>query len=159
MRNVVNIAVVLTVLTLAAAAEDHNSVVITFKDGHQQSYPLSDIASIQVKTPTKTTSVALPIVPGAGSVGHFLGKWKVGDGGGNTFYITLERDGQARKTIGSSRGTWIVENGEAHISWDDGWHDAIRKTANGYEKVAYRPGSSFSDAPDNVASAKSLEPI
>ena len=159
MRNLVKIAVTLGVLTLAAAAaEDRNSVVITFKDGHQQSFPLSEVARIQFKSPTKTTAVPLPIVS-PGSAGHFLGRWRCGDGMGGNFIITLDRDGHATKSIGSARGTWTVENGEAHVSWDDGWHDAIRKVGNNYEKVAYGPGKTFSDGPDNTADAKSLDPI
>jgi hypothetical protein len=159
MRNLVLVAFSLIVLTLAAgAADDKNSVVITFKDGHQQSFPLSDISRIQFKTPSKTTSVALPI-SSSGSAGHFLGRWRCGDGQGNNFIITLDREGHATKSIGSAHGIWTVENGEAHVSWDDGWHDAIRKVGNSYEKVAYGPGKTFSDAPDNRAEAKSLDPI
>jgi len=136
MRNLVLVAFALIMLTLAAgAADDKNSVVITFKDGHKQSFPLSDISQIQVRTPSKTTSVPLPIASLSGSAGHFLGRWRVGDGAGNHFIITLDRDGHATKSIGSTRGTWLVENGEAHVSWDDGWHDAIRKIGNNYEKV------------------------
>lgn len=159
MRNQVLVTLTLIVLTLAAAAaDDKNSVVITFKDGHQQSYPLSEVSRIQFKTPSKTTSVALPI-SAAGSAGHFLGRWRCGDGAGHNFIITLDREGHATKSIGSARGTWVVENGEAHVSWDDGWHDAIRKVGNNYEKVAFGPGKTFSDDPDNTADAKSLDPI
>src|SRR5262245_32437588 len=159
MRNFVIIALSLIVLTLAASAADNkDSVVITFKDGHQQSFPLSEVSKIQLKNSGKTTSVPLPIASTA-SAGHFLGRWRCGDGQGHNFIITLDRDGHATKSIGSSRGTWVVENGEAHVSWNDGWHDAIRKNGNGYEKVAYGPGKTFSDAPDNTADAKSLDPI
>lgn len=161
MRNFLKIVIALGTVTFSLWAADNNrgSVVITFKDGHQQSFPLSDVARIQLKTPTKTTSLALPPEPFSASAGHFLGKWRVGDGQGNNFTITLDHNGRASKSIGSGHGSWVVENGEAHISWDDGWHDAIRKVANGYEKVAYGPGKTFSDKPDNVTDAKSLEPI
>ena len=50
--------------------------------------------------------------------GRFLGKWKVGNGLGGFFYITLERDGIARKTFGSPHGTWVVVDEEARITWD-----------------------------------------
>jgi hypothetical protein len=151
-----------TILGCAAssvAQADHDALVITFKDGHQQTLPTSDIAHIEFKTSGKTTPVAMPFTPSSGSSGHFLGKWRVGNGMGGTFLITLERNGQATKTIGENHGTWRVENGEAHISWDDGWHDSIRKTGSKYEKAAYGPGKSFSDKPDNVAEASSLDPI
>jgi len=111
MRNLVKIALALGVLTLVArAADDKNSVVITFKDGHQQSFPLSEVSKIQFKTPSKTTSVPLPI-SSSGSAGHFMGRWRCGDGQGRNFIITLDRDGHATKSIGSAHGTWTVENG------------------------------------------------
>lgn len=160
MRTFLGLSILLAAVSFPAwAADSRGSVVITFKDGHQQSFPLSEVSRIQLKTATKTTSVALPAEPFSASAGHFMGKWRVGDGNGRDFTITLDHDGHASKSMGSSRGTWVVENGEAHISWDDGWHDAIRKVDKGYEKVAFGPGKSFSDKPDNVTDAKSLEPI
>ena len=54
------------------------------------------------------------------------------------FFITLDDDGTARKTLGASHGTWTLVDGEARISWDDGWHDVIRKVGGKHEKVAYR---------------------
>jgi hypothetical protein len=152
-------ALVVAAGTLPAAAADRDSVVITFKDGHQQSYPLADVAHVEIKSGGATTPVKLPQVASSGSVGHFLGRWRVGDGSGSTFIITLERNGSAHKSIGSNRGTWTVEDGEAHIVWDDGWRDAIRRNGDKYEKVAYRPGSTFSGTPDNTTGAKSLDPI
>ena len=49
-------------------------------------------------------------------------------------------------------------NGEARISWDDGWHDAIRKAGSKHEKVAFEPGRSFTDEPSNVTDAKNTNP-
>ena len=88
---------------------------------------------------------------------HFVGKWQVGEGNGSTFYITLERDGKARKSLGPPHGTWTVVDGEARISWDDGWHDVIRKVGATHEKRAYEPGRSFDDSPSNLTAAKNLE--
>jgi hypothetical protein len=51
-----------------------------------------------------------------------------------------------------------MADGEARISWDDGWHDAIRKVGTKHEKVAYEPGKSFSDTPSNVTTARNTEP-
>src|ERR1044071_5857400 len=88
MRNFVIITLSLMVVTLAAsAADDKNSVVITFKDGHQQSFPLSEVSKIQLKNAGKTTSVPLPISSSA-SAGHFLGRWRCGGGQGHNFIIT-----------------------------------------------------------------------
>jgi hypothetical protein len=133
----------------SSPADDQNSLVITFKDGRQKSYSMSDIARIEVTTPTRSA------VRTRGQ-NHFLGKWKVGDGAGSTFYITLKEDGVAEKTLGATHGTWVVVNNEARISWDDGWHDAIRKAGSGFEKAAYR--HKFTDDPDNVTKAEMVEP-
>jgi hypothetical protein len=87
-----------------------------------------------------------------------VGKWEVGDGNGGRFYITLDADGSARKTLGSTHGTWTLVDGEARISWDDGWHDAIRRVGTRHEKVAHEPGKSFNDDPTNVAPAVNTHP-
>jgi hypothetical protein len=127
-----------------------NAIVITFKDGHQQTFSLADITRIEFKTEGIATR----------SSASFAGRWKVGTGvGGSTFYITLDPDGKASKTMGSMHGTWTVFGDEARISWDDGWHDVIRKAGNHYEKAAYRPGKSYSDQPDNITGATNTEPL
>jgi hypothetical protein len=180
-RNTVKAFWILAVLVFAvagstaASADEHGSIVIVFKDGHRQNLDVADIARIDFKAPAaivfkdghrstipatdieriefeNTASASWP------SRNHFVGKWEVGDGNGSNFYITLEADGEARKTRGSSHGTWSMVDGEARISWDDGWHDAIRKVGTKHEKVAYEPGKSFSDTPSNVTAAKNTEP-
>jgi hypothetical protein len=134
---------------VSAPKEDQNSLIITFKDGHQKSYLMADIARIELNT-------ASSVVAGKGQ-NRFLGKWKVGDGEGSTFYITLEPDGVARKSIGANHGTWTTVDNEARITWDDGWHDAIRKNGTRYEKAAFAAGKSFTDQPDNVTKAENTE--
>lgn len=133
-----------------AASDDQGKIVIIFKDGHRQSFRVEDVARIEFGESARSTSTA-------GSV-RFVGRWKVGDGAGGTFYITLKPEGKAEKTLGSHDGTWSVVNGEARVSWQDGWHDAIRKVGNKYQKVAFSPGSSFDDEPNNVAQAEYTEP-
>ena len=92
--------------------------------------------------------------------GSFVGRWECGTGAGKaTFFITLDRDGKATKTIGSPNGKWVVKGDEAQITWDDGWHDVIRRAGNHWEKAAYAPGKSFSDTPDNITSANNTEPL
>jgi hypothetical protein len=118
--------------------------IVVIKDGGQQSFPLAEVQSFDFDS----SATSFPM-----GRNHFLGKWKVGEGNGGTFYITLEADGKARKSIGSNHGTWMVVDGEAHISWDDGWHDAIRKVGSKHQKVAFEPGKSFSDEPNNVTDA------
>ena len=135
----------------APAQTDQNAVVITFKDGHQQTFSFSDITRIEFKT-----GAAQP----SRSSSSFIGRWAVGTGlGGGTFYITLEPDGKATKSMGALRGKWSVNGDEARISWDDGWHDVIRRAGNHYEKVAYAPGKSYSDKPDNITTATNTEPL
>ena len=150
-----------------------NSFTIIFKDGHQKTY--ADVTRIEFKNPEAMVltrggreerlslgEVArIDFIPSATfqlGRNHFVGKWKVGTGGGDDFFITLDRSGEARKSMGSSHGTWEVVNGEARISWDDGWHDVIRKRGSKHEKVAYEPGKTFDDAPSNVTDARNTEP-
>jgi len=56
-------------------------------------------------------------------------------------------------------GTDRMFGDEARITWDDGWHDVIRKAGGHWEKAAYAPGKSFSDPPDNITGATRTEPI
>jgi hypothetical protein len=122
-------------------------VVIVFKDGHQQTFRLSEIARIEFGSESSAAS--------ASGSAHFLGVWKVGigDGSQGTFLITLKPDGVAEKTIGSKTGKWTVVNGEARCHWDDGWTDVIRKVGGRWEKAAYSPGSSLDGEPSGVAEA------
>ena len=140
------------------STEDGGSVVIVFKDGHQQSIPVSVIAAMEFKSASGVvTPIATP-APLVPSKRHFVGKWLVGKGNGDSFYITLEENGEATKSIGAAHGTWVYVDGEARITWDDGWHDAIRKVGSKHEKFAYAPGKSFLDSPTNVTEARNAHP-
>jgi hypothetical protein len=137
----------------SSAKADQDAIVITFKDGHQQTFSLGDVAKIEFHT---AASQPVSRIDRA----TLAGKWKVGTGAGmGTFYITLAADGTATKSMGSSRGTWEMVGSEARISWDDGWHDVIRKTGSRYEKAAYAPGRPLTESPSNVASAERTEPM
>ena len=131
------------------AGDEQHTLVIVFKDGHQQTFAMADVARIEFRSPASQSSAGR---------GRFLGKWRVGDGVGGHFFVTLEPSGEASKSIGVAHGTWIVVDGEARISWDDGWHDAIRKVGEKYEKVAFSPEKSFSDSPSNVTDAQNTTP-
>lgn len=184
MRGLIRVVAVSVLFLLAFAgavakpspADDRNSVVIVFKDGHRQSFAVAEIARMDFKAPAVIvykdghqekfspseisriefgSSSFSEMMPGRG---HFVGKWEVGEGNGGNFYITLDADGDARKTLGASHGTWMLVNGEARISWDDGWHDVIRKVGSKHEKLAYEPGKSFDDAPSNVTAARNTQP-
>src|SRR5579864_6116105 len=183
MRGLVRVVAVFGILLLActwavgtpAAADDRNSVVIVFKDGHRQSFAMAEVARMDFKAPSVIVykdghrqkfsasdiasiefgNSASEMMPGRG---HFVGKWEVGQGNGSNFFITLDADGDANKTLGSSHGTWTLVDGEARISWDDGWHDVIRKVGGKHEKLAYEPGKSFDDTPTNVTAARNTNP-
>jgi hypothetical protein len=109
---------------------------------------MSEIARIEF-----TDAGALTVGPD-----YFLGKWEAGDGSGGNFFIKLEPNGEASRSIGAGHGIWTVVGDEARISWDDGWHDVIRKIGDKHEKLAFAPGATFSDKPENVTNARKLEP-
>jgi hypothetical protein len=159
-----------------AAADDRASVVIVFKDGHRQSFAATEISRIDFKAPSvvfkdghqekiATADIArIEFDPVEGTAmmpsrAHFIGKWEVRMGpDSGTFFITLEANGDAKKTHGEEHGTWTLVDGEARIAWDDGWHDIIRKVGAKHEKVAFAPGRSFDDAPSNVTTARNTNP-
>lgn len=162
------------IATQVASADDRDSVVITYKDGHHQSLATDQIARIDLKAPAtimykdghreKITAAIESIEFSdsgmsdiAPSRSHFFGKWEVGQGNGSNFYIVLEANGSARKSIGAEHGTWTLVDGEARIAWDDGWHDVIRKVGSKHEKLAFEPGKSFSDDPSNVTAARNTQ--
>ncbi len=133
--------------------EFKSGLTLVFRDGRQQSVPLADISRIEFNAQRGESQFGR---------NYFLGKWEVGTGvGGSKFFIILEPNGQAKKTLGSIHGTWAFVDGEARITWDDGWHDAIRKVGSKHQKFAYEPGKTFSDSPSNVTDARNTtaEPI
>jgi hypothetical protein len=148
-----------TLIQVAAAAPPKTTsgaIVIVFKDGHRQSFNLSDVDRVEFAGTSEASADSFNSrVP---SRGRFVGKWECGDGQGNDFYITLNEDGTAYRSIGDIRGHWEYVDGEARVTWDDGSHDAIRKYGSQFLKFAYGPRKSFTDDPDNVAHARSATP-
>ncbi len=138
----------------AASKDSSGAIVIVFKDGHRQSFNLSDIDRVEFAGGASSASADSYRVP---SRGRFIGKWECGDGQGNNFYITLNENGTAYRSIGDMNGRWEYVDGEAHVTWEDGAQDAIRKTGARYFKFAYGAGKSFIDDPDNVAHARNTE--
>ena len=138
----------------AAQKNAPGTIVIVFKDGHRQSFNLSEIDRIEfsgggnLAAPGESSSAGQP------SRGRFLGKWEVGDGTGNSFYITLNEDGTALRSLGNVHGHWVYVDGEARATWDDGAQDAIRKVGAQFQKFAYAAGKSFTGDPDNVTNAR-----
>jgi len=134
--------------------EFSKGTMLVKQGGHQESIPVANIVRIEFNS---AAAKSLPL-----GRNHFIGRWEFGTGvGSQTFFVTLNRDGTAHKTIGSHSGTWTVVDGEARIKWDDGWTDVIRKVGDKHQKFAYEEGKSLNDEPSNVTDAKTLnsEPI
>lgn len=88
---------------------------------------------------------------------EFAGKWEIGKTATNpkaTFVMTLRADGTASKShVPSSTGRWQVVGGEARVVWSEGWRDIIRPAGDGYQKIAFRPGTDFDSPPSNTDTA------
>ena len=155
-------------------ADEHSPIVIVYKDGHRQSLAGSEVQRIEIKAPAaivykdghrdkisgeieRIEFSDFDLNSKAPGRTHFIGKWEVGQGNGAHFFITLQADGRARKTLGSPHGTWTLLDGEARITWDDGWHDVIRKVDGKHEKRAYEPGKSYDDPPANITPARNIQ--
>src|SRR5579863_5509222 len=125
MRKSVSGFVALGALALAVAvatAQNHGNksapsqIVIVFKDGHRQTFNFADIARLEFSGSgaVPVTDVG-PTPAGTPPRGHFFGKWEVGDGSGGTFYITLDDNGGAWRSLRRVHGRWVYVNGEARI--------------------------------------------
>ena len=168
MRKIICVAALLAALCLsipgslaktpATPKSGTGTIVIVFKDGHRQSFSLGDIERVEFPVgleaagSTGTTGSVMPTRE------HFLGKWEVGEGNGNYFFITLKDSGDAERSLGDIHGKWVYVDGEARVTWDDGAQDAIRKVGSKHEKFAYEAGKSFTDKPANVTSARNTTP-
>jgi hypothetical protein len=174
---IILVALAIGSLGQAGSRDAHGSLIVVMKDGRRQTIPVAEITKIEFKdadivvfrdggqksfrmSETQSfefdTSASTAFTPGWN---HFVGKWRVGQGpGAGDFYITLGANGEAHKTLGADHGIWKVVDGEARIAWDDGWHDVIRKVGTKHEKVAFEPGKSFSEKPNNVTAAVNTSP-
>jgi len=163
MNGIPRFSVAVAALCLAASAlhaappqkPSPGTIVIVFKDGRRQVFNLADVDRVEFGAAVASNESS---PAGAPSRGRFLGKWEVGDGSGNTFYITLYDDGHAYRSLRDVGGHWQYVDGEARITWDDGAQDAIRKTGSQYQKFAYSAGKLFTDEPDNVTAAHNTSP-
>ena len=169
MRLFVGVAGLATMLSFAASGyavtpsspkSGSGAIVIVFKDGHRLSYKLSEIERVEFPASAdvaadKDKAPANSQLP---SRTRFLGKWEVGDGMGSTFTITLEDNGDAWRSWNHEHGHWVYVDGEARVTWADGWQDVIRKVGTYYQKFAYKAGRSVTDTPDNVDSARMSSP-
>jgi hypothetical protein len=148
-----SVAVVLVLAVLPACAQSSSdTVVIVFKDGHRQTVKLADIERMEFSGPVPSGLLSYP----GPSRQHFLGKWQVGEGNGETFSITLRDDGTALRSLGDEHGTWQYVNGEAEIRWNDGSNDCIRKVGAWYKKFWYDTDQAFNGTPHNVTDARNV---
>jgi hypothetical protein len=141
---------------LSAQTSGPNSLVVVFKDGHRQTLNLDAIERLEFPS---SVPAGLIHTPGP-SRARFLGKWEVGEGNGENFTIVLNDDGTALRSMDAgldrAHGTWKYVDGEAQITWNDGWQDCIRKVGAWYRKFAYSQGKTFHDQPDNITNARNL---
>jgi hypothetical protein len=165
MRKFIGVGGLVAICLLAVAAgnaappkSSSGTIVLVFKDGHRQTFNLSDIERVEFPAAALVSDETATGGPQSPPRGHYAGRWECGDGNGSTFYIDLKENGQAWRSIGNVRGRWEYVNGEAHVTWDDGAKDAIRKVGSHYEKSAYEAGKSFSDHPANVTNARLTNP-
>src|SRR5436190_5566805 len=84
-----------TFSTANTRIEFSKGAMLVSQAGHQESIPVSNIVRIDFNA---SASKSLPL-----GRNHFVGKWEFGTGVGNqTFFVTLERDGHAHKSLGST---------------------------------------------------------
>jgi hypothetical protein len=165
-KTMISAALLLVSLPGAFAASSKSSsgnLVIVFKDGHRQTFNLSEIERVEFPASGSASGASASTdTPSNGQMpvprGRFVGKWEAGDGNGGTFYITLNENGTAHRSINNIYGKWVYSNGEALITWNDGAKDALRKVGNKFQKFAYEAGKSFTDVPANVADAHNTSP-
>ena len=139
----------------AQAGSAGNALVLVFKDGHRQRVNLDQLERLEFPGAVPAGLISTP----GPSRARFFGKWEVGEGNGSNFYITLREDGTAQRVMNGiehERGHWEYKNGEAQVTWDDGWQDCIRKVGSQFKKYAYSEGKSVNGEPDNVTNARNL---
>jgi hypothetical protein len=161
MRKIFSIAIPALAIVFALPASQAqsgpagNTLVLVFKDGHRQRVNLDLLERLEFPGPVPAGLLSTP----GPSRARFLGKWEVGEGNGENFYITLREDGTAERTMNGirhERGQWEYRNGEAQVTWDDGWQDCIRKVGSQFKKYAYSEGKPVTGEPDNVTNARNL---
>jgi hypothetical protein len=134
------------------------SLVVVFKDGHRQTFNLADVDRLEYPGGSMAAADLGAPKSQLTARGRYVGKWQVGDGNGSTFFITLNENGSAYRSLGDMHGKWAYSNGDALITWNDGGGDAIRRVGSRFQKFAYMNGKSFSDSPDNVTEAHNTSP-
>ena len=89
----------------------------------------------------------------------FLCRWHMERSAkGTPFFVKLGDDGGAKRISESNTveesGTWEYVNGEAVITWKDGWTAVLRQTPDGVKRLAYRTTDFNPPRPVEVAKAE-----
>ena len=108
--------------------ERSGTIVIVFKDGHRQTFNLSDIERVEFPAPAVVAERYRPVQSRGASARPLRGQVGMRRRQRRQRSIsTLKESGEAMRSIGDVRGRWDYVNGEARVTWDDGAQDAIRK--------------------------------
>ncbi len=77
----------------------------------------------------------------------FVGQWVIGrDASDRSNTITLRDDSTAIR-LRNGMGTWEVVNGEAHITWPNGWRNILRCERGGVRSYTLHAGATFDNPP------------
>ena len=99
------------------------------------------IGSLVVSSPSEGESPFPPVQPDTPlppNRSGFIGFWEVQKERGAPIYYFLRRGGDAtraepvRRGTDLTQGSWNLVGNEAHLVWDDGSKEVIRKTATGF---------------------------
>lgn len=117
------------------------------------------MSSVRSRFAAAAGGFAIAFIASAPALADSLaGKWKVEDGKGQPFEITLMEDGSATATQGEGlKGKWEEGRGTALINWDSGWSTRIVKKADGYQKLAYDKGVPRDGEPTNTSKAEKVK--
>jgi hypothetical protein len=89
-----------------------------------------------------------------------IGHWKVSDGAGQTYYITLKDDRTASSTLPHhGEGTWSVEKINIRIVWQNRWIDYLVVTEGAVTRVGCAPGDNLEDIPENSSAAVRVDSV
>lgn len=102
----------------------------------------------------------------AAQASAFAGIWKVQDGKGRDFYITLASGGQATSSWTGAEdqrrnqtGTWVEADGKAVVTWANGWREVLENKDGAVVKKAYAPKLQLEGEPANTSPAVKVESI
>jgi len=91
---------------------------------------------------------------------EYIGNWRVADGQGKIFFITLHENGTSTSTWKKGdKGTWKIEQGKAIVTWDSGWTDILYNEEGIFLKTSYPPNAPIQGPGINHSTAKKVEAL